>query len=81
MPDQNGINMTNNADFMSEQPEPASKTGDGLSVLLQRLKLTAKVFLRADFCGDWAVDTSGERHMPFHLITRGTGWLHQSLAR
>jgi AraC-like DNA-binding protein len=23
------------------------------------------------------VDTSGERRAPFHLVTRGTGWLHQ----
>ena len=77
MPSCNGINMTKDADFIAEKPESISEAGDGLSVLLQRLKLTAKVFLRADFCGDWAVDTSGERHMPFHLITRGTGWLHQ----
>ena len=55
---------------------PDSFLVDGLSALLTRLKLGARVFLRADFCGDWAVDTSGERRAPFHLVTRGTGWLH-----
>ncbi len=58
-------------------PDLYENTDDGLSVLLSRLKLGASVFLRADFCGDWAVDTSGERRAPFHLVTRGTGWLHK----
>jgi AraC family transcriptional activator of mtrCDE len=49
---------------------------DPLSALLARLDFRARVFLRADFCGAWAVDTSGERRIPFHLVTRGAGWLH-----
>ncbi len=57
-------------------PEFDPKSGDGLSILLSRLKLRAQVFLRADFCGDWAIDTSGQRRAPFHLVTHGIGWLH-----
>lgn len=49
---------------------------DGLSGLLRRLSFKATVFLKADFCGMWAVDTSGDRRVPFHLVTQGTGWLH-----
>ena len=51
---------------------------DALSTLLRRLRFEAKVFLRADYCGVWAVDTSGERHIPFHLVTHGEGWLHMA---
>ena len=32
--------------------------------------------MRAEFCGRWAMDTSGQHRAPFHLITRGSGWLH-----
>lgn len=49
---------------------------DALSAILQRLGLRAGVFVHADFCGTWAVDTSGHRKVPFHLIGRGKGWLH-----
>ena len=51
--------------------------GDPLSLVLRRLRLRARVFLRADYCGNWAVDTSGDRNAPFHLVTHGTGWLHE----
>ena len=69
--------MPNTVDSVSYPPEGDRYDGDGLSALLRRLKLSARVFLRADFCGDWGVDTSGERRAPFHLVTRGTGWLHE----
>lgn len=49
---------------------------DALSSLLQRLQLHAEVYVNGDFCGPWAVDTSGAKHMPFHLIARGEAWLH-----
>ncbi len=60
---------------ISENPEKALDGGDALSSILGRLKLRAEVFLNADFCGPWAVDTSGKRKVPFHLISRGSGWL------
>jgi len=69
--------MTESTQNIADTPDHDSLTGDGLSILLNRLQLSARVFLRADFCGDWAVDTSGVRRAPFHLVTRGTGWLHE----
>jgi AraC-like DNA-binding protein len=50
------------------------QSSDALTAILQRLR--AGVFVHADFCGTWAVDTSGHRKVPFHLIGRGSGWLH-----
>ncbi|MCG8427464.1 MAG: cupin domain-containing protein, partial [Chromatiales bacterium] len=55
---------------MDKQPN------DALTSILQRLRLQAGVYVHADFCGTWAVDTSGHRKVPFHLIGRGEGWLH-----
>jgi len=49
---------------------------DTLSDLLRRLKFSAKVFLRADYCGVWAVNTAGEQRLPFHFVVSGEGWLH-----
>jgi len=49
---------------------------DGLSLILQRLRLQAEVYVHADFCGSWVVDTSGSRKVPFHLVESGTSWLH-----
>jgi len=51
---------------------------DPLSELLRRLGFTADVFFRAEYCGRWAVDTSGSRNVPFHLVVSGEGWLHDS---
>ncbi len=61
---------------MTKTPAIEQNTGDTLSVLLRHIELRAKVFLRAEFCGRWAVDGSGRYRAPFHLITRGSGWLH-----
>lgn len=49
---------------------------DTLSELLRHLKFRAKVFLRADYCGAWAVDSSGDQRLPFHFVAKGEGWLH-----
>ena len=67
--------MPDTIEFVADTPNRATVDGDALSTLLRRLKLSARVYLRADFCGDWAVDSSGERRAPFHLVTRGTEWL------
>ena len=69
--------MPDQVEFIANTPTHDEFLGDGLSTLLRRLKLSARVFLRADFCGDWAIDTSGDRRAPFHLVTRGIGWLHE----
>ncbi|TCI02174.1 AraC family transcriptional regulator [Corallincola luteus] len=52
------------------------KNQDPLSELLHSLKLRAEVYVHADFCGHWAVDTSGQRRIPFHMLGSGQGWLH-----
>ena len=69
--------MPKNIQNIAKTPNEFEYTRDPLSKLLHRLRLSARVFLRADFCGMWGVDTSGERRVPFHLVTRGSGWLHE----
>ncbi len=49
---------------------------DALTSLLRHLGLSAGVFVHAEFCGTWAVDTSGQRPASFHLIQDGHCWLH-----
>ena len=50
---------------------------DGLSALLRQLRFRARVFFRSEYCGSWAVDSSGSRQVPFHMVCRGEGWLHR----
>ncbi|WKD50643.1 AraC family transcriptional regulator [Microbulbifer spongiae] len=50
---------------------------DALSKILQGLGLKVDVYAHGDFCGHWAIDTSGSRRMPFHLLTLGKAWLHR----
>lgn len=61
---------------MSESPNIYLNDPDPLSVLLKRMALSAEVYVNGDFCGTWAVDTSGSRRIPFHLIGEGEAWLH-----
>lgn len=49
---------------------------DALSDILKWLRLKAEVYLHTDFQGCWAVDTSGSRSVPFHLVHSGRSWLH-----
>jgi AraC family transcriptional activator of mtrCDE len=58
---------------MSIRMEPFA---DALSAIFARLGLHAEIYLRAEFCGEWGVDTSGTRKAAFHLIEHGRGWLH-----
>ena len=69
--------MAESVKSIAQTPQSAGFQTDPLSGLLRRLHLSARVFLRAEFCGRWAVDSSGTRRAPFHLVTRGTGWLHE----
>lgn len=54
---------------------------DALSRALEDFALQASVFLHADFCGAWAVDTSGDSRATFHMVAGGTCWLHQGAER
>lgn len=61
---------------MSENPNIYLDDPDPLSVLLNHLELSAEVYVSGRFCGVWAIDTSGSRRIPFHLIGSGEAWLH-----
>ena len=67
--------MPKTSAFISNRPD---LTSDGLSAILAKLGMTAEIFMQADLCGLWAMDTSGHRKVPFHLVEQGTGWLHTS---
>ena len=58
-------NMSENVEF-----------SDALSEWLRQIDFRAEVFFRAEYCGNWAVDTSGSNNLPFHLVSQGEGWLH-----
>jgi len=61
---------------MPERPNIYLDNPDPLSSVLSKLQLSAEVYVNGEFCGDWAVDTSGNRRIPFHLIGKGEAWLH-----
>ena len=42
-----------------------------LNQLLSALKVKANVFHNGQYCGAWAVDTSGSNLMNFHIVTKG----------
>ena len=44
---------------------------NGINQLLDSLKIEANVYHNGQFCGNWAVDTSGSRRMSFHIVTQG----------
>ncbi|MEM7217134.1 MAG: AraC family transcriptional regulator [Pseudomonadota bacterium] len=54
----------------------STSDSDPISAVLLRLRLRAKIFKHARYCGTWSVDTSGTRSIPFHLIQHGRCWLH-----
>lgn len=65
---------------MSESPNIFLDSPDPLSSLLNQLDLDAQIYANGDYCGAWAVDVSGKRHIPFHLIDTGEAWLHMDNA-
>lgn len=44
---------------------------DPLNQLLTALKVKANIFHNGQYCGDWALDTSGQNHISFHIVTHG----------
>lgn len=58
---------------MSTSPDYCS---DALGAILSKLGLEAEIFMQAELCGQWGMDTSGFRKVPFHLVQQGTSWLH-----
>ena len=46
-----------------------------LNQLLATLKIEANVFHNGQYCGVWAVDTSGQNRMTFHVVSAGKCFL------
>lgn len=44
---------------------------DSLSDILATFRLNVEIIHSAQYCGDWAIDTSGAGHVCFHLVTHG----------
>jgi len=51
-------------------------SSDALSQILTSLGLQVDVYAHREVCGHWAIDTSGSKKMPFHLVAHGRAWLH-----
>ena len=49
---------------------------DALTSLLDRLNLRARLVYTGGVCGHWGIDHNSERDIWFHLVSRGSGWLH-----
>jgi AraC family transcriptional activator of mtrCDE len=49
---------------------------DVIRDLLSAYPLSAKVYPKVRYCGSWSLSTSGSRRCAFHLVARGTCWLH-----
>jgi AraC-like DNA-binding protein len=47
-----------------------------LNQLLTTLKIEANVFHNGQYCGIWAVDTSGQNMMTFHVVSAGNCYLN-----
>lgn len=51
---------------------------DTITTLLQGLNLRAKLIYAGGVCGRWAIDHNSDSDIWFHLLTKGTGWIHSS---
>ncbi|MEL0587022.1 MAG: AraC family transcriptional regulator [Candidatus Thiodiazotropha sp. (ex. Lucinoma kazani)] len=49
---------------------------DALTHFLSRVRFDAQIFKHQSYCGEWAIDTSGSGRVPFHLIDKGSAWVH-----
>lgn len=48
---------------------------DVLNQVFATFKVNAEVFHNGQYCGNWAIDTSGKHYLSFHLITHGKCYL------
>lgn len=44
---------------------------NAINQLLDSLKIEANVYHNGQYCGNWAINTSGSRRMSFHIVTSG----------
>jgi AraC family transcriptional regulator, activator of mtrCDE len=55
---------------------PESSVNDLLTEFLIQARVHASVFATPRVCGAWRINTTGMRGLGFHLVARGTCWLH-----
>jgi AraC-like DNA-binding protein len=48
---------------------------DVLNQLFSTFKISSEVFHNGQYCGSWAVDTSGLQYMSFHIISHGSCYM------
>ncbi|QHJ09958.1 RCS-specific HTH-type transcriptional activator RclR [Paraglaciecola mesophila] len=48
---------------------------DVLNQLFSTFKVAANIFHNGQYCGDWAINTSGTHYMNFHIVSHGTCYL------
>lgn len=48
---------------------------DMLNQLFSTFKVTAEVFHNGQYCGNWALDTSGSSYISFHIVSHGHCYL------
>lgn len=48
-----------------------SPLSDSLSAILDTFRLRVDIINNAQYCGEWAIDTSGRRDVSFHLVVHG----------
>jgi hypothetical protein len=46
-----------------------------LNQLFSTFKVSANIMHNGQYCGNWAVDTSGTHYMSFHIISHGRCFL------
>lgn len=49
---------------------------DAIAQLFRSLNIQCEVFHNGQYCGQWAVDTSGTNYFSFHVVTYGKCYLH-----
>ncbi|MES9989590.1 MAG: AraC family transcriptional regulator [Candidatus Thiodiazotropha endolucinida] len=49
---------------------------DAMTHFLSRVRFDAQIFKHQSYSGNWAIDTSGSGRVPFHLIDKGSAWVH-----
>lgn len=60
-----------------DMPTTASEMEqDALTHFLTRARFDARILARRSLRGHWAIDTSGSGRIPFHLVERGSAWVH-----
>ncbi|WP_162232558.1 cupin domain-containing protein, partial [Methylogaea oryzae] len=47
------------------------RSDDVLSAILATIRLRARIYHHASFCGDWALDSPQERRASFHIVGSG----------